>query len=144
MQHTNFETQVKIAVLWIYGAAMMTAQTALYYMQPGVIEKMYTGEMWMGFDAAPWLLFMSLFWFIPQIMSVLSLFLENTSNRKVNLIASVIFGILIAGSFIEHLVEHVSGAALEPPYLYNLLMVGSIVLTSFLISYKSFKWDITE
>ena len=144
MRSTNFETKVKLAVLWIYSAAMMTAQTTLYYMEPGVIEKLYTGEMWIGLDAAPWMLFMSFLWFAPLIMSIASMFLENGINRRLNMLTSIIYTILISGSLLEHLVEHVSGASLEVPYLYNLLMVGSIILVNLLITYVSFKWKLEE
>ena len=140
----EIEHRIRISVLWIYITAMLTAIGILEFMEPGFIEKMVSGEMWIGLDPAPWLLFMALIWLIPQAMSVFNLFLKGPANRKMNLIAGLAFFLLILVSLIEHLTVHMVQADLPLPYFYNIILIGTILLSSSAVVYLSYNWKSTQ
>jgi hypothetical protein len=108
-------------------------------MEPGVLEGTLSGEIWFGLDPAPWLLFMALLWMIPQVMSMVTLFLSGTRNRRANVSVAVAYFVLIAGSFVEHLTVHIAEAGLSMPYFYNVMLIVSIILVSGTIAYMSYK-----
>jgi hypothetical protein len=124
--------------MWIYITAMLSAISMLMYMEPGILEKSLSGEIWFGLDPAPWLLFMALLWMIPQAMSVANLFLSGQANRKANITVGLAYFILIIGSFVEHLAVHIVEAGLSQPYFYNLMMIASIILVAGAIAYLSY------
>ena len=140
----EFEHKIRISVLWIYITAMLTAIGILEFMEPGFIEKTISGEMWIGLEPQPWLLFMALLWLIPQAMSVFNLFLNGQINRKLNLFIGLAFFLLILVSLIEHLTVHVVQANLPLPYFYNILLIATILLASAIVVYLSYTWKLTQ
>jgi len=136
---SEIEHRIKISVLWIYITAMLSTLNILLYMEPGILEKTLSGEIWFGLDPAPWLLFMALLWMIPQAMSVFTLFLGGIINRRLNLVVGLAYFILIFGSFVEHLTMHIVESGLSQPYFYNLMLIASIILVAGAITYMSYK-----
>jgi hypothetical protein len=122
----------------MYITAMLSVIGILGFMEPGIIENTMSGEIWFGLDPAPWLLFMAVFWLTPQAMSVFNVFLRGAINRKVNIIVGVLYLILVSGSFVEHLTVHVVEAGLAQPYLYNVMLIASIILVAAAIVYLSY------
>jgi len=122
--------KTRIAVLWLFMAVAMSAHGVLSFMEPGAIEKV--GEMAMG---PGMLLFVSLFWWVPLVMAVLSVTLKDVANRWTNFILGIIFTILN----IFHLTEH-----LAEPSVHQLLIVCSTIVVTALIAWYAWKWPKQE
>ena len=127
--------KVRISVLWVFMAVSMSAHSVLFFMEPGAVEQIMSGEI-QGMTMGPmWLLFMALFWWVPLVMAFLSVALKDTANRRANIILGIIFTVLN----IYHLIEHVMN-----PSAHQLLIVGSTVVVTALIVWHAFKWPKQE
>jgi len=122
--------KTRISVLWLFMAVAMSAHSVLSFMEPGGIEKVR--EMAMG---PGMLLFMSLFWWVPLAMAVLSVTLKDFANRWTNMILGIVFTILN----IFHLTEH-----LAQPSVHQLLIVCSTIVVTGLIVWYALKWPKQE
>jgi len=122
--------KIRISVLWIFMAVAMSAHGVLAFMEPGAMEQI--GEMQMG---AGMLLFMTLFWWVPLVMAVLSVTLKDLANRWANMILGIVFTALN----IFHLIEH-----LADPSAHQILIIGSTVVVTALIFWHALKWPKQE
>ena len=122
--------KIRISVLWVFMAVAMSAHGVLAFMEPGAMEQI--GEMQMG---AGMLLFMTLFWWVPLVMAVLSVTLKDLANRWTNMILGIVFTALN----IFHLIEH-----LAQPSAHQILIVGSTVVVTALIFWHALKWPKQE
>ena len=85
--------KARISVLWIFLAVGMSAMMFLYFMGPGVIEKIISGEM-EGMQIGEGLMFLfAILWLIPLIMAFLSLTLKDSANRWTNFVLGILFAI---------------------------------------------------
>jgi len=122
--------KIRISVLWVFMAVAMSAHGVLAFMEPGAMEQI--GEMQMG---AGMLLFMTLFWWVPLVMAVLSVTLKDLANRWTNMILGIVFTALN----IFHLIEH-----LAQPSAHQILIIGSTVVVTALIFWHALKWPKQE
>jgi uncharacterized membrane protein YecN with MAPEG domain len=118
--------KTRIAVLWIFMAMAMSAHSIFSFMVPEVVEEMWAMEMGQGM-----MLLMSLFWWIPMVMAVLSLTLKDKANRWANFVLGIVFTILN----IVHLTEHFAS-----PSACQMLIVGSTIVVTGLIAWLAWKW----
>jgi len=87
--------KIKISVLWLFIAVTMVANTMLYFLLPGVIDKIRAGEV-LGFNmlqVGPEILLIiaiTYFW-VPLVMAVLSLTLKDKANRWANVILGIFY-----------------------------------------------------
>lgn len=105
--------KIKNSVLWLFIALTMVANTMLYFLLPGVIDKIRADEV-LGFNLlqVPGILMIiaiTYFW-APLVMAVLSVTLKDKANRWVN----VILGIFYVG----FMVFEVALAIMPAPYPY--------------------------
>jgi len=120
--------KIRIAVLWIFMAVAISAHSVLSFMEPGVVQKILSGEL-----AGPGMMFfMSLFWWVPLVMAFLSVTLKDVANRWANIILGVVFTALN----VFHLTEHV----LAGPSVHQILIIGSTVVVTALIVWHAWKW----
>jgi hypothetical protein len=125
--------KMRLAVLWLFVAVTMSANTILYLIVPSVIDEIRAGEV-VGMQAGPELLLVmaiTYFW-VPLVMAVLSLTLKDKVNRRVN----IILGIFYAGFILFELVMNVITVA----YPYVILMDISAIVVSALIAWYALKW----
>ena len=116
-------------------AVSMSAHSVLFFMEPGAVEQITSGEI-EGMAMGPmWLLFMAFFWWVPLVMAFLSVALKDTANRRANITLGIIFTLLN----IYHLIEHVMN-----PSAHQLLIIGSTVVVTALIVWHAFKWPKQE
>ncbi len=133
----NLALKTKLAVLWLFVAVTMSANTILYFIVPGVIDEIRAGEV-VGMQAGPELLLVMAitYYWVPLVMAVLSLTLKDKANRWAN----VILGIFYAGFILFELIMNVRTVA----YPYVILMDISAVVVAALIARYAWKWSKQE
>jgi len=125
--------KVRIAVLWIFLAVMMSASVGLVLLEPGAIEEIMTGEM-EGTEISEGLLLMSsLLWLLPLIMAFLSVSLRDKANRWTNVGVGIFFTVFNIGHLLGHLTE---GELPSPLVLTHLAMV----IAPALIFWHGLRW----
>ena len=112
--------KMRISVLWLFMAVAMSAHSVLAFMEQDVVEEMWSMQM-----SAGMLVFMALFWLVPLIMAALSPTLEDSANRRANMVVGIVLTLLNVG----HLVEHLTTA----PALHQILIIGSAVAVTALM-----------
>ena len=127
--------KTRVAVLWIFIAVAMSAHNLFELfglMKSGGMEEMTEELAIMG---PGMMAFFALFWVIPLWMAFISLTVEGSANRWVNLILGILFTIFNTWHFIEHLV---------PPSPAQILIIGSTVAATALIVWYTWKWSKQE
>jgi len=130
----NLALKMKFAVLWLFVAVTMSANTVLYFIVPGVIDEIRAGEV-VGMQAGPELLLVmaiTYFW-VPLVMAVLSLTLKDKVNRWAN----ITLGIFYAGFILFELTMNITTVA----YPYVILMDISAIVVAALIAWYAWKWS---
>jgi hypothetical protein len=125
--------RMRLAVLWLFVAVTMSANTILYLIVPGVIDKIRVGKV-VGMQAGPELLLVMaiMYFWGPLVMAILSLTLRDKVNRWV----SIIMGIFYAGFILFELAMNVATVA----YPYVMLMDASAIVVAALIAWYAWKW----
>ena len=129
----NLALKTRLAVLWLFVAVTMAANTILYLIVPGVIDEIRAGEV-VGMQAGPELLLMMaiVYFWLPLIMAVLSLTLKDKMNRWAN----IILGIFYTGFILFELAMNITTVT----YSYVILMDISAIMVSALIAWYARKW----
>ncbi len=128
----NLALKIRLAVLWLFVAVAMSANTILYFVVPGVIDEIRTGEV-VGMQATHELLLVmaiTYFW-VPLVMAVLSLSLRDRGNRLANIVLGIFYSVFI----LFELVMNVTTVA----YPYLILMDISAIVVSALIAWYAWK-----
>ena len=87
--------KTRIAVLWLIQAIGMSAVMILFFMEPGFIEDIMTGEI-LGMEIGEGVIFwLAIFWFIPWIMAWLSMTLKASTNRWISFVLGILFAIYL-------------------------------------------------
>jgi hypothetical protein len=125
--------KTRLAVLWLFVAVTMSANTLLYLIVPGVIDEIRAGTV-VGMQAGPELLLTMaiMYYWVPLVMAVLSLTLKD----KANCWASIIVGIFYVGFILFELFMNVTTVS----YPYVILMDTSAIVVAALIAYSAWKW----
>ena len=129
--------KIRLAVLWLFVAVTMSANTILYFIVPGVIDGIRAGEV-VGMQAGPGLLLVMAitYYWVPLVMAVLSLTLKDKVNRWAN----IILGIFYAGFILFELIMNIT--AVDYPYV--ILMDTSAIVVAALIAWYALKWSKQE
>jgi hypothetical protein len=125
--------KTRLAVLWLFVAVTMSANTLLYLIVPGVIDEIRAGTV-VGMQAGPELLLTMaiMYYWVPLVMAVVSLTLKDKVNRW----ASIIVGIFYVGFILFELFMNVTTVS----YPYVILMDTSAIVVAALIAYSAWKW----
>ena len=129
----NVALKTRLAVLWLFIAVTMSANTTLYFIVPGVVDEIRAGKV-VGMQAGPELLLVmavTYFW-VPLVMAVLSLTLRDKANRWAN----IILGIFYAGFILFELTMNITTVA----YPYVILMDTSAIVVAALIAWYAYRW----
>ncbi len=87
---------MKLAVFWLFVAVTMSANTMLYLLVPGVIDEIRSGII-VGLPAGDELILgmaIAYFW-VPLVMAVISLTLNDKANRWANMILGAFYAVFI-------------------------------------------------
>jgi hypothetical protein len=125
--------KTRLAVLWLFIAVTMSANTILYLIVPGVIDEIRAGVV-VGMQAGPGLLLIMavMYYWVPLVMAVLSLTLKDKASRWAN----IILGVFYAGFILFELAMNVTTVA----YPYVILMDTSAIVVAALIAWYAYKW----
>jgi hypothetical protein len=126
--------KTRLAVLWLFVAVTMSANTLLYLIVPGVLDEIRAGTV-VGMQAGHGLLLtmaITYFW-VPLVMAVVSLTLRDKVNRWVSVSLGAFYVVFI--SF--ELFMNVTTVA----YPYVILMDSSAIVVAALIAYYAWKWS---
>lgn len=131
----NLALRTRLAVLWLFVAVAMSANTLLYLIVPGVIDEIRAGTV-VGMQAGHGLLLtMAIMYFwVPLVMAVVSLTLRDKVNRWASIILGAFYIVFI--SF--ELFMNVTTVA----YPYVILMDSSAIVVAALIAYYAWKWKL--
>lgn len=133
----NLALKIKLAVLWLFVAVTMSANTMLYLIVPGVIDEIRAGKV-VGMQAGPELLLVMAiaYYWVPLVMAVISLTLRDKVNRWANMI----LGIFYVGFILFELIMNITTVA----YPYVMLMDTSTIVVAALIAWYAWKWSKQE
>ena len=128
--------RTKLAVLWLFVAVTNSAIMTVAFLAPGVIDDIRAGQV-LGAQIGPELLLViaiTYFW-IPLVMSVLSIVLKDSINRWANIISGILYAVFV----INEMISNITTVA----YLYGVLMHISEVAIAALIVWFAWKWSTT-
>ena len=120
--------KMRIFVLWIFTAASITAESALYLYEKGHIEKVMSGEV------AGNLVLWTCRWLIPFVLAFLTVTLRDKANHITNLVLGAIF---IAFNIFQFVMRAALGQDL-PPFLITIML--SSTAAAALILWYSIRW----
>jgi len=124
--------KIRIAILWVFMAASITLEIALYLYNEGQIENIISGEA--GITSGNLILW-TCRWLIPFILAFLTFSLTDKANRIVNLVFGIIVTVFNIFQFIMRLVT-----GQELPAFLVVILFSSIV-ASVLILWYSIRWS---
>ncbi len=131
------DLRTKLAVFWLFIAVTMSANTLLYLVVPGIIDQIRSGKI-VGMQAGPELILgmaVAYYW-VPLVMSVVSLTLNDRASRGMN----VIIGVFYVVFTLFELTMNVTTVA----YPYASLMDISVMVVAALIVWNAWKWKLTR
>ena len=129
MKILNLKT--RILVLWVFMAASITAEVALYLYEKGQIENIISGEA--GITSGNLVLW-TCRWLIPFVLAFLTVSLGDKANRITNLVLGAIFTVFNIFQFIMRL-----ATGQELPAFLIIIIISSIV-ASVLILWYAIRW----
>ncbi len=88
--------EAKVAVFWLFVAVVISANAMLYLLVSGVIDEIRAGEIVSMQAGAELILGMAIAYFwVPLVMAVISLTLNDKPNRWANMILGVFYAVFI-------------------------------------------------
>jgi hypothetical protein len=123
--------RIRILVLWIFMAASITTEVALYVYEKGQIEKMISGE---AGNSSGDILIWTCRWLIPFVLAFLTISLNNKACRMTNIVLGAIFIVFNIFQFVMRLAL---GQYL-PPFL--IVIILSSIIASVMILWYAIRW----
>ncbi len=132
--------KIRIVILWMLSAVSMSAHMILMSIDPAATKKL---SDWAAAAKPGEWLFTALFWLIPLWLAFLSITLKVSSNRWMNLIAATFFTILNIWHFFICGVPLLGGPYAKP-VLHHVLLVGSTIVATAMITWYAWMWPKQE
>ena len=123
--------RIRIIVLWIFVAASITTEAALYVYEKGQIEKMISGE---AGNTSGDILIWTCRWLIPFVLAFLTVSLSNKACRMTNLVLGAIFVVFNIFQFVMRLAL----GQYMPAFL--IIIILSSIIVSVLILWYAIRW----
>jgi hypothetical protein len=123
--------KIRILVFWIFMAASITAEIAIYVYEKGQVEKLISGES--GITSGDLVLW-TCRWLIPFVLAFLTVSLSNKASRMTNLVLGAIF---VAFNIFQFVMRLTTGQYL-PPFL--IIIILSSIVVSALILWYAIRW----
>ena len=129
----KIDTKIKLSALWVALMFCYTYADILGFYAPGNLEELLSGEI-AGIQMTQGMLFGSaLLMVVPSLMIFLSLVMIAKTNRLVNIIAGIVYLVVLASTFFT---------GRNPAYYLFFAVVKAILLG--LIVWFAWKWPKTE
>ena len=132
------DVMIRISVFWIFFAVAYSVHYALSFFEPGVLQKILSGEVTSATKRVHMMLIgeTCIGWLIPLTMAFLSVTLEDFANRNLNVVLGGLYALLsilhVAGCPIVHISNK--------PSVHQLLIVGSQIVVTALIFWHAWTW----
>ena len=132
-QDVKIDTKIKLSALWVALMFCYTYADILGFYAPGNLEELISGEI-AGIQMTQGMLFGSaVLMVVPSLMIFLSLVMSAKANRLVNLLAGIVYLIVLVSTFFT---------GRNPAYYLFFAVVKAILLG--LIVWFAWKWPKTE
>ncbi len=131
--------KTRIALLWVLMVVADLAHSVLVAWEPGGQERMISRLEVMG---AGGLLFEAFFSLIPLWMAFVTMAVRDPWNRWSNLLFGIAFTALNIFHFFLCGVPLIQGGPVSGPTAHHILLVGSTVVSTGLITWYAWKWPI--
>jgi len=97
--------KVRLTVLWLISAVIMSASMAIFFLEPGSIGEVMAGRMeGLAINSAS-LLFMALFWLIPLAMAFITVTVRDSANRWTNVVVGLVFAVFYVFHLLGHIIQ---------------------------------------
>ena len=133
------DVMIRISVLWIFFAVANSVHYAMYFFEPGALQKTLSEEMTLATKRATVrLLIVEAFgsWLIPLTMAFLSVTLGDLANRNLNMVLGGFYTLLSIIHIAVCPMVHIS----NKPAVHQLLIVGSTIVVTALIFWYAWTW----
>ena len=132
-QDVKIDTKIKLSALWVALMFCYTYADILGFYAPGNLEELISGEI-AGIQMTQGMLFGSaVLMVVPSLMIFLSLLIRAKVNRLVNIIAGIVYLVVLVSTFFT---------GRNPAYYLLFAVVKAILLG--LIVWFAWKWPKTE
>lgn len=123
--------KIRLSVLWIFAAGGWLVSFSINLLMPGVIQGIIMGQL----NNAPinglQMTIYALLYLIPFTMAILCLSLENSLNRRLNIIMGMFFGIILSFDLIMHAANLVKGG--QETFSIWLVMITGIAVSIIIV-----------
>lgn len=126
--------RLRISVLWIADAVALTAAFILAMFEPSFLDEILSGKLEGMEINAEVLLLASFFWLVPLLMMYLTLVLNRSVLRWINIILGLILGLMNLYDFIGQV------SSLEPVGVARTIMIALMAIIPFMITWHGWKW----
>ena len=133
--------KIRIVVLWVIAAEAYSAHMIMVTIDPVSMKKML--EWGATIDAGGWL-FAAIYWLIPLWLAFVTITVKGSSNRWANFVLGIIATLLNIYHFFMCGVPLVQPVLFSEPTAHHILLLGSAVVATALITWYAWKWPKQE
>ena len=142
----NLRRKIIIVVLWLIAAEAYSAHMIMVTIDPVSEAKMLAWGAMINADplgAVGWL-FGAAYWLIFLWMAFVTVAVKGSSNRIANIVMGIIATVLNIYHFVMCGVPIIQPSPLSEPTAHHILLVGSTVVATALITWYAWKWPKQE
>jgi hypothetical protein len=129
--------KIRIAILWIISAEAYAAHMIMVTIDPESMDKMLAWGA--EIDAGGWL-FGAIYWLIPFWLAFVTLAVKGPSNRWANFVVGIFATLLNIFHFFMCGVPVVLPVLFSEPTAHHILLLGTAVAATALITWYAWKW----
>ena len=133
--------KTRIVVLWFISAEAFSAHMIMVTIDPVSMKKMLAWGA--TIDAGGWL-FASVWWLIPFWLAFVTITAKGSSNRWANLVLGIVATLLNIYHFFMCGVPLVQPILFQEPTAHHILLLGTAVVATALITWYAWKWPKQE
>lgn len=133
--------QTRIAVLWIVAAVAMSAHMVLMILDPAALQ---LAAQWAATAGTGGWVFTAVFWLFPLWMAFVAVSAKMPANRWANFVAGLLLTLLNIYHFFVCAVPLLKGGPYTEPTAQHILLVGSTVVATGLVTWFAWIWPQQE
>jgi hypothetical protein len=133
--------KTRIAVLWIVAAVAMSAHMVLMILDPAALQ---LAAQWAATAGSGGWVFTAVFWLFPLWMAFVTVSARMPVNRWANLVTGILLTLLNIYHFFVCAVPLLKGGPYTEPTAQHILLVGSTVVATGLVTWLAWTWPQQE
>ncbi len=133
--------KIRMIVLWVIAAEAYSAHMIMVTIDPVSMKKML--EWGATINAGGWV-FGAIYWLIPLWLAFVTITVKGSSNRWANFVLGIIATLLNIYHFFMCGVPLVQPVLFSEPTAHHILLLGSAVVATALITWYAWKWPKQE